>query len=417
MDRKVSVCLIKTDNLNHMEKVINALEENAEFIEEVIYTGSAEDLPEVDLNVKTLGIESENKAFLRNEALKEASQDWVLFCSTATELEDSTLEEFLEVLEDEYPQANLVYPNTVKITSDNQEIVNNYDNWYDKKRVILQGLTVEKHLPEWGVLIKKELFQDKLFNEEYKDYEFYEFFLRNFEAIKPALSELSFVNVYETTSFIDTSFGSKIIRDQIVNIYPLTELFPHLNWENENLAQSTAYTMIGDALAEYHDFYNASDYYRKALISFHNQHTLKNLIKAYIEMGLFDQAKQIVSKEQGLSPEDIADFSRFINKIESLIREIEKKVEEGLIDEVLYSLNDVIQVYQGAPIYNIAGVLHFYKGDLVNAYRFFYKAVIINPLEENILRNLSDVAKQIGKEEEVISLINRILSTQETKVS
>jgi tetratricopeptide (TPR) repeat protein len=134
-------------------------------------------------------------------------------------------------------------------------------------------------------------------------------------------------------------------------------------------------------------------------------------------MGLFDQAKQIVSKEQGLSQEDIEDFNRYISKIENLIKEIEKKVEEGLIDEVLYSLNDVIQVYQGAPIYNIAGVLHFYKGDLINAYRFFYKAVIINPLEENILRNLSDVAKQIGKEEEVISLINRILSTQETKVS
>ncbi len=203
---------------------------------------------------------------------------------------------------------------------------------------------------------------------------------------------------------------SKIVRDLIVKKYPIEKLFPHLSWnENKEVAQSTAYTMIGDALAEYHDLYNATDYYRKALISFHNKHTLNKLIKAYVDMGLFDNAKQLLTSEQGLTEEEIEKTKEDIEKVEKIIKGLEKGVEEGKIDEVLYTLSDVIDVYQGAPIYNIAGVVQFYRGDLENAFRFFYKAVILNPLEENILRNLTDVAKQLGRENEVVALVKRLL--------
>ncbi len=408
MDNYVSVCLINDGSLENIKKVINALEENQENIKEVIYSGSIEELPDTELPIKALNINSENKALLRNETLKEATQEWILFCSTSTEIEDTTLEEFFDVLE-EAPNANIIYPNTVNIFS-GEETVNNYDNLYENRYIILQGLTIERYIPEWGILINRSLLEGKSFNENFKEYEFYEFFLRNIDNIKPVLSELSFINIYKTETFIDTSYGSKLVRDYIVKKYFPEELFPNLSWdENKELALSTAYTMIGDALTSYHDFYNASDFYRKALISFHNQHTLKKLINSYINMGLFENAKQLVVSEQGLSKEEIEELEEYISKIQSLIKELENKVEEGLLDEVLYTLNDVLSVYQGAPLYNIAGVISFYRGDIINAYRFFYKAVIINPLEENILRNLTDVAKQIGKEEEVLSLVNRLL--------
>ncbi len=409
MENSVSVCLINTLSNQYLDKVLSSLEDNQEFIKEVIYTGSLDELPETVLEITCLDINSDNKAILKNKAFEKTSGEWILFVDTSTELEDSTLEEFIETL-DEYPEANIVYPNVVKITKEGDEIVNNYDNLYSQKYVILQGLTIEKYFPETALLVKRNILGEKPFNEDFKEYEVYEFLLRNLEKIKPALSELSFVNVYETETFIDTSYGSKLVRKYIVSKYPLEKLFPHLSWdENRELAQSTAYTMIGDALASYHDFYNATDYYRKALISFHNKHTLEKLIKAYVDMGLFENAKQLLSKEQGLSEEEIEKYKSDIEKIEKLISELEKGVEEGKLDEVLFALNDVIQIYQGAPVYNIAGVVQFYKGDIQSAYRFFYKAVIINPLEENILRNLTDVAKQIGKEEEVIALVKRIL--------
>ncbi len=408
MEKKVSVCLIKTDNCEYIDKVIEGLEYNREYISEVIYTGSIDELPETELDIKPLNIESDNRAFLRNQALKEAKEELVFWCSTSTEIEDSTLEEFLEVLE-ETEDTDIVYPNIVNIAGD-EEFVRNFDNWYTNKWAMIQGLYFEELFPEWGVLTKKGLFENQLFDENYKEYEFYQFVFKNLENLNLSLSDLSFVNQYETDSFIDTSFASKIIRDFIVNKYPIQKVFPNLNWgENESLAYSTAYTMIGDALAKYYDFYNASDYYRKALISFHNKHTLRNLINVYMNMGLFNNLKQLLTKDQGFSEEEIENIKRDVQNIENLIKELERKVEEGFIDEVMYSLNDVIQVYQGAPVYNIAGVISFYKGDLLNSYRFFYKATTINPLEEDILRNLTDVAKQIGKKEDVIALVKRLL--------
>ena len=408
MEKKVSVCLIKTDNCEYIDKVIEGLEYNREYISEVIYTGSIDELPETELDIKSLNIESDNRAFLRNQALKEAKEELVFWCSTSTEIEDSTLEEFLEVLE-ETEDTDIVYPNIVNIAGD-EEFVRNFDNWYTNKWAMIQGLYFEELFPEWGVLTKKGLFENQLFDENYKEYEFYQFVFKNLENLNLSLSDLSFVNQYETDSFIDTSFASKIIRDFIVNKYPIQKVFPNLNWgENESLAYSTAYTMIGDALAKYYDFYNASDYYRKALISFHNKHTLRNLINVYMNMGLFNNLKQLLTKDQGFSEEEIENIKRDVQNIENLIKELERKVEEGFIDEVMYSLNDVIQVYQGAPVYNIAGVISFYKGDLLNSYRFFYKATTINPLEEDILRNLTDVAKQIGKKEDVIALVKRLL--------
>ncbi len=408
MEKKVSVCLIKTDNCEYIDKVIEGLEYNREYISEVIYTGSIDELPETELDIKPLNIESDNRAFLRNQALKGAKEELVFWCSTSTEIEDSTLEEFLEVLE-ETEDTDIVYPNIVNIAGD-EEFVRNFDNWYTNKWAMIQGLYFEELFPEWGVLTKKGLFENQLFDENYKEYEFYQFVFKNLENLNLSLSDLSFVNQYETDSFIDTSFASKIIRDFIVNKYPIQKVFPNLNWgENESLAYSTAYTMIGDALAKYYDFYNASDYYRKALISFHNKHTLRNLINVYMNMGLFNNLKQLLTKDQGFSEEEIENIKRDVQNIENLIKELERKVEEGFIDEVMYSLNDVIQVYQGAPVYNIAGVISFYKGDLLNSYRFFYKATTINPLEEDILRNLTDVAKQIGKKEDVIALVKRLL--------
>ncbi len=409
MEQKVSVCVIERDSKDYLEKVFSALEENEEFIEEVIYTGKEEDIPDTDLDVKSLNLSSENQAFLRNQALKHVNAEWILWIDTATELEDSTIEELFDLLE-EYPDANLIYTNAVKITKDGEENVINYDNLYENKYIVLQGLTVDKYFPEWGILTKKEIFNKNQFNENFKEYEFYEFFLKNLQNLRPALSDLSFINFYEAKTFIDTSYMSKILRDLIIDRYLLEKLFPHLSWdENKEVAQSTAYTMIGDALANYHDLYNATDYYRKALLSFHNKHTLTKLIKSYVDMGLFENAKQLLSSEQGLTEEEIKSTKQDIEKVEKLIKGLEKGVEEGKIDEVLYALNDVIDIYQGAPVYNIAGVVQFYRGDLEGAYRFFYKAVVLNPLEENILRNLTDVAKQLGREKEVVQLIERLL--------
>ncbi len=402
---KVSVCILN-ESENSLNETIDSLKEGKDFIAEIIYAGKKQN--NVDEDIKYLNLNTDNKALQRNKLLEEANSDYILWLSDNSQIEEGLLEEFIEVLE-ETPDAEVIYPHEIVVMENNEQI-KNFADLYNNESLVLNDLPLEKNIPEYGVLTKKSIFENLgKFDEDFKEYEFYRFLLLNIKTLKLKLSDLSFVRVKPKT-FIDTSYALKTYRDTL-NVYSLEkDIFPHLSWdENRELAQSTAYTMIGDALASYHDFYNATDYYRKALISFHNKHTLEKLIKAYVDMGLFENAKQLLSKEQGLSEEEIEKYKSDIEKIEKLISELEKGVEEGKLDEVLYALNDVIQIYQGAPIYNIAGVVQFYKGDIQSAYRFFYKAVIINPLEENILRNLTDIAKQIGKEEEVIALVKRIL--------
>jgi len=418
MENKVSVCIIKTDPENRfLEKTLQSLEENQEFIDEIIFTGFENELPETDLEIKTLDLDSENRAFLRNQCIDNASNELILWISNSTELEDTTIEEFLETLE-ENDNADFIYGNEVLTTLENDEIVRNFHDIYGREADLLQSLAIENELPEFGVLSKKEVFQKYgKFDENFDEFEFYKYVLDNIKDLKMKLSDLSFTTTYETTRFIDTSYNSKALRDTVKKYNWKTDLFPSLNWNsNENLALTTAYSLIGQQLKKYHDYYNASEYFRKALMTFHNKHSLEQLVESYYFMGMFDEALKLVTEDQGFSKEEIQEIKQKISQTKSLVENIEKAIEEGNANEILLSAFDISQVYQGAPIYNILGVINFMQGKTEDAFRFFYKAVIINPLDDDIVKNLADVSKMLGKEDKVIKLIGRIFDQELTSV-
>ncbi len=400
--QKFSVCIVDTKKNSNLEKVLASLEENQEFIGEIIYTGNIQ-----KESIISLEIENNNEAFHRNTCINKAKEEYILWLTPDIELEDETLEEFADILE-EQENIDIIYPNEVLIL-DKEETIKNYDDWYEKESELIQALTLEKYLPNWGIVTRKSLFEDKKFEEEYNDYCFYAFIYKNIKNITLKLSDLSFINHHISDTFIDTSYRSKLLRD-IITIYSLQEIFKNLDWKKEHIAHATAYTMIGDTLFEYTDYYNASKFYRNALMSFHNQNSLEKLIQSYYQMGLFEEALQMVHT-QDLKKEKQQYYIEIIDKTKELIEQIEKAIEEGKAADILLAANDIISFYKGAPIYNILGVIYFIKKELESAYRFFYKAAIMNPLDKDILSNLAQVAKDLQKEEEVVALYQRL--TQE----
>jgi len=61
-------------------------------------------------------------------------------------------------------------------------------------------------------------------------------------------------------------------------------------------------------------------------------------------------------------------------------------------------------------LYNILlGVLEYYANNLEKAYQFFHKAATLNPLNEYIIHNLTGLANQLGKQEDVKGLFERLL--------
>ncbi len=399
--QKFSICIVDTKQKSNIEKVLASLEENKEYISEIIYTGSVQ-----QDGIISLGIESTNEALHRNACIQKAKEEYIVWLTPYIELEDETLEEFADILVEE--EIDIIYPNEVLIL-DEEETIKNFDDWNEKENELIQALTLEKYLPNWGIVTKKSLFEDKKFEEEYNDYCLYAFIYKNIKDISLKLSDLSFINHYISDTFIDTSYRSKLVRD-IIKIYDLQEIFKNLDWHKEHIAQATAYTMIGDVLFEYTDYYNASRFYRNALMSFHNQNSLEKLIESYYQMGLFDEARQMATT-QDLQKEKEKYYIEIINKTKELIEQIENAIEEGKAADVLLAAQDIISFYKGAPIYNILGVIYFIKKELESAYRFFYKAAIMNPLDKDILSNLAQIAKELNKEEEVIALYQHL--TQE----
>ncbi|ACO04331.1 MAG TPA: tetratricopeptide repeat protein [Persephonella sp.] len=399
----ISVCIIQEDPKS-LKETVESLEGNGKFIKEIIYTGEDQKIPDI----KYLNQYSENRAFLRNKCIQNATGDLILWLSDTTQLEDTTLEEYDQVLK-EFPDVDIIYPNEIVVDLNGEENIKNYKDWYGNEIELIQGLTLESYIPQWGVLTRRDLFEKTgLFDEDFEDYEFYRLLALNLKGIKLKHSEESFVTNRITESFIDTSYRSKTLRDTL-NLYDWKrEIFPLLKWdENEKLALTTAYTTIGDKLKKYLDLLNASEYYRKAILTFHNQYSLKKLIDTFISMGEFDKALYL-TEEQGLEEEEVKNYRTFIENIKKLIDRLEDLVKEGKIKDVLTSINDVVSVYEGAPVYNILGVVHFILKDYENSFRFLTKAVTMNPLKEEYVENLFDVGRLINREEKVYSLLERL---------
>ncbi len=398
-----------TSDFSKINDVLEGIQDNLEYFNQIIYTGNKEDLENAEFDFVALELDTDNKAVLRNKIIDNAENELILWIDNATVLEFDMIPEMMEVLESN-PDVDIVYTNIVYRDIEGNESIRKLEDVYEKEKNLLMTLKIEDYIPEFGVITKKDSLERLgKFDESFKDYEFYKFIYENLNNLKLKLSEFNYVVKYLLETFIDTSYRSKALRDALKK-YPLQEFFPRFGWgKNENLALATAYTSVGDVLSDYYDLYNASEFYRKAALSFHNKITLSKLVQTYFNMGLFDEAKKIVSEEQGFSQEEVKNLQENIVQIQRLIEMVEQSIDEGNVQEIFNLVNEIASVYQGAPLYNIFGVLEYYAKNLEKAYQFFYKAATLNPLNEDIIHNLTGLANQLGKQEDVKGLFERLL--------
>ena len=363
---------------------------------EIIYSNIADKKNVISLNKKNI-----NEANFRNECLKKASGRYLFWLNNETEFEEELLEEYENTIDK--TDADIIYSNEILIDK-GQESIKKYRDWHENEKDLLGALDLEEYLPKWGIATKKEKI-DK-FEEKYGEESFYAFVYKNLPNLSLKLSEESFIPIHKQKKEKDLTYKSLLLRD-ILNEYDLKNIFQNLNWEKENVALATAYTIIGDKLYSFNDYYNASNFFRQALISFHNQETLKRLIDTYYQMGLFDEAKKMI-ETQDLVEKLKKDYLYKIEKTKEMIKELEKQVQLNNLDNLLEAQKDIFSTYQGAPIQNIYGVIMFKKGKIEESFRYFYKAVTMNPLDNDIISNIVELAKVLNKKEKVVKLIERL---------
>ncbi|MRI83777.1 MAG: hypothetical protein C6I00_05080 [Nitratiruptor sp.] len=396
-----TICILPSPSQTVHEHFIDGLQANRHHIDQILYAGSTSPIE----GAIPCPVEGSNEARMRNELMSRAKAPYLLWLTPETILEEDTLDEYLHLLQ-EHPDTDLIYPNEI-FHDANGERVRNYTDWSNQEEALLQSLTIEKYLPKWGVAQRLENIKELGgFEERYGPQSFYGFVYKHLPQLSLRRSDLAFVHNYERTTFTDTSYHSRLLRD-IVEIYPLTQLFASLNWQEEAIARATAYTLIAQKLMDYLDYFNASEFLRQALMSFHNQESVQHLIQSYLMMGLFEEALQIVDS-QGLEAQKAQEWRERIEEIKGFVAHVETSIQGGLLQELLAKAQEILDYYGGAPIYNAYGVIHHLLGNEEEAYRFFYKGATIAPIDNDILENLAQVAKRLHKEEEVIGLLERI---------
>lgn len=389
------------------QELLSSLSLNSDSILEVVvprnFKGDFSPAP-----LKRVDVEGLEGGALLNALVKEASADYLLILRPGVSFE----EEFIPELLDEVAEnpADVVFTNLIVRTGEGEEI-KNFQQVYGRELSLVASLSLEDWLPDQALLFRKEaLIEGALFDENLLDYEIYDFFYRNLRWLKIRLSELSYVTYSVTEPFIDTAWRSFVLRKKVLTGYDWEkELFPFLSWrEKPEVAYATALTIIGKRLVGYFDCFNGSSFLRQALLKFHNQETLKELVNALVNMGLFEEARKLLSPVHGVRGRELEEQIDRLEKIETLVTELESAVKEGKVEEVLYAISEVAGVYQGAPIHNLLGFIYWVGGLKEDAYRFFYKAVTINPVNEDFLSNLLLAAGELKREERVKNLV-RIL--------
>lgn len=407
--KKVSLILCSFNFPNN--KFFSYLEKNKDYIGEILVPIKGSDF-DSDLNIRYLGgeLESEKltRAKIRNFLVSKASYEYILFLSDTTYLDEGFIEELVE--EKNEFSADIVFANPIYYLN-GYEDVRNLEQPFGKEKSLVSTLSIEDYIPEWGVLTTKSVIEEgNGFDPFLDDYEFYDFIYRNIGWLRLRLAEFAYFTQEIRDTFIDTAWRSYVLRKVVSNFDWEGEVFPYLSWnEKPEIAKATALTLIGNQLCKYFDFFNASNFYREALLSFHNQETLKRLIDSLKKMGFFDKVRELLSPEQGISNDVVEKELHVVDGIEKVIADLERAVEEGKVLEALSAALELSEIYEGAPLYNLLGVINWIRKDLESAYRFFYKAVTMNPVNKDFLYNLSFVAESLDRKDKVEKLLTILL--------
>ncbi len=342
-----------------------------------------------------------NEADFRNEAAKALNNPYILFLKAGGDIDTDSIEEIAECALEFEP--DIVYSNMIVKNGDSSKIENLTD-WESREAELIQSLDLSMYVPKWGTAIKKELMLKRPFDPELGPETFYEFVYLHLNSVSLKLCETSFFEVSEEKK--DPTFYALLLK-RIRTKYGLRELFGKLNWENEPVALATAYTLLGDKLFEKKIYKSGAEYYKKALLSFHNQESLKKLIVSLIYTGEFSKAKNLCEKKV-TDPATKENLEFHIQKSSQLVTELEKAAMNGEFENILQAAPQILEYFDGAPVQNVLGVSSYHLKDPRNAFDRFYKAAYMNPANNDIIENLMDTAAVISKTPEATAMLRRI---------
>jgi glycosyltransferase involved in cell wall biosynthesis len=209
---------------------------------------------------------NEGRSPTRNRAIAEARGEFVLWMADDDLLSPNLLTLYDGILQEE-PHIDVIYGKLQLFDHDTGRDLNLFtpNDWTGRDMEVIGAKLYGSCVPDGGTATRRKIYG--LVGPGPYDHEFVR--AQDYELWTRMVGHARFRFVDEVVyryrkhsggtswgEFIDLTMDSKIIRRHLKR-HPLRRLFPHLDWQNEDLARNQAYLRIAKNLQMYGDFENS----------------------------------------------------------------------------------------------------------------------------------------------------------------
>ncbi len=278
----ISICIPTYNRVNLLKRALkNALQQTYDNYEIVIIDDGSNDGTKEYLSklnnprINYFYVEHKGAPYARNIAVENAKGKYILWLDSDDEIDKEILKEYVKILNNQ-KNIDIIYSNLIRDDENKTQEFIIYQVYLDK--VPLTEIIRNSPIPNLGTLIRKKLFSSVgKYNLSFKRAQDYEFWSRALSGAKIFHSpkflatqhkhKQGHLSPSDLTS-VDNSFEIRII-DNMLNMYGIEEIFPHVNWKTSNQLEknkyySSCYIFISEAYKKWREFKKAYEYVKKA---------------------------------------------------------------------------------------------------------------------------------------------------------
>jgi glycosyltransferase involved in cell wall biosynthesis len=295
----ISIIITTYDRAHYIAEAIkSALSQNYSPMEVIVIDdGSTDDTESVIAGfsstlLRYIKKEHTGAADTRNQAIKEAKGEFIIWLDSDDILLPGVLNAYSDLLS-EYSDADVIYGDYLVVDNDDHFIRNLiYEDYYNDNAQLISGLLKACKLPGCGTLTRSSLYHEQGgYCTDYTRAYDYELWTRL--APHACFKHAGIVvykwrwhdsNVSSNTVSFDKSYEVRIVKSMLLK-FDLKQLFPGLDWDDEQVSLAQAYLNIGNIFIKWDGYLDGHDYLLKSVEISNQTGDIETLAAAYISIG------------------------------------------------------------------------------------------------------------------------------------
>jgi len=221
----------------------------------------------------------------RNRCIAEAKGEFIVWLDSDDVLLPGTLYAYVDAI-NKAADVDVLYGDLIVADAYlNERRILAYKDWYGKPKELISSLISENPIPNPGVMIRKNCYEQfGNYDESFKRAHDYEFWTRiagraTFKHIGTVVTKwrLHDSNWAGGKVKVDFSYEARVVK-KILERYSLHEIYPDINWgESNNKAESAAFSRMAMQLMQWGDIDTAIQYLQKSQELFPTEQKEKRL--------------------------------------------------------------------------------------------------------------------------------------------